>query len=228
MAKNQNDYYAITKYDPYSPISEEYRKVRASINFINLDKDLKTINLTSVFQGEGKTLTAINLATVYAHEGKKTLLIDLDLRRPKAHQSFNMSNQNGVCEFVQKKTPINDYIVNIDKNLDFINAGDKVPFPSEVLSSKIIKNMINDLSKDYDKIIIDSPPVAPVADSLIISNLCEATVFVIKSRHTDIDIAKDCLKKLKHSGANVIGSVLTNVQKDDYLYKKQYYSYYGH
>jgi capsular exopolysaccharide synthesis family protein len=221
------NYSVITNEEPHSAISEQYRKVRTAIDFSNLDKELKVLNLTSTYPGEGKTVTAINLATVYSQTKQKTLIIDLDLRKPKIHRAFKMKNDGGVCDYVQNDHHIKEGIEQVNEYLDVLVAGKKVPFPAEVLVSKKMQAMIDELKEMYDRIIIDCPPLTAVTDATIISNFCDGTVFVIASRHTNQDAAKESLKQLQDSGANILGGVLTRVQKRDQLYGRQYYYYYG-
>lgn len=221
------NYNVITNEDPHSAVSEQYRKVRTSIDYSNMDKEIKVINLTSTFPGEGKTVTAINLSTVYAQTKQKTLIIDMDLRKPKIHRAFKLKNTGGVSEYIKNSHDILKSVNHVDEYLDVLVAGKKVPFPAEVLVSKKINEMMDELRKEYDRIIIDCPPLTAVTDATIISNFCDGTVFVVASRQTNVDAAKDCLKDLHKSGANVLGGILTRVQKRDQLYGRQYYYYYG-
>ena len=127
---------------------------------------------------------------------------------------------------------MNDHTVlqNIDKidvNFDVLVAGEKVPFPAEVLISDKMEELMDEVRAIYDIIIIDSPPMTAVADASIISKFCDGTVFVTASRRTHCDVAKGVLQDLKDHGANVIGGVLTMVQKRDQRYGMDYYYYYG-
>jgi len=221
------EYKVISNDDPHSTISEQYRKLRTNIDFSSIDKKIKVINFTSAFPGEGKTLTCLNLATVYSQTKKKTLLIDMDLRRPKIHRAYKVANKNGINECVLETCNIDDNIVKIDDFLDVLVAGEKVPFPSELLDSTKIRELISELKKKYDMIIIDSPPMTAAADASIISNFCDGTIFTIASRHTNRDTAKGIIKDLEQNGANVLGAVLTRVQKRDTFHSMDYYYYYG-
>jgi len=129
-------YKIISDYDPHSTVSEQYRKLRTNIDFSNFNTDLKVISLTSTYPGEGKTITCLNLATVYAQTKQKTLLVDLDLRKPKMHRAFELPNKGGVSGFVTNQHPISKEIQRVNENLDILVAGEKVPFPAEVLVSK--------------------------------------------------------------------------------------------
>lgn len=219
-------YRVITREEPRSAVSEQYRKVRTSIDFSSLDKQLKVINMTSSNPGEGKTVTCINVATVYSQAEKKVLLIDMDLRKPKVHRAFDISNTGGVSGYIQDKSLKNN-IVEINPYLHIMPAGEKVPFPSEALGSLIVKSMIEEIKNEYDIVVIDCPPMTAVTDASIISNFSDGTVFVLASRNTNRDVAKNSLKQLQHHGANVLGAVLTRVSKRDSAYGMDYYYYYG-
>ena len=221
-----SEYRVITNTEPHSSISEQYRKLRTSIDFSNLDTKLKVLNLTSTFPGEGKTVTGLNLATVYSQTKQKVLVLDLDLRKPKIHRAFGLSNIGGVSDYITNEHSVSKNIHVINEYLDVLVAGSKVPFPSEVLASNKIKEMMMELREKYDKIIIDCPPLTAVADATIISNFCDGTMFIVASRRTNSDIANGVLKQLRESGANIIGGVLTRVQNRDAYYGMDYY-YYG-
>lgn len=221
-----DNYKIISSLEPHSAITEQYRKLRTSIDFSTFNKDLRIINLTSAYPGEGKTVTCINLATVYAQSKCKTLLIDMDLRKPKIHRAFGLSNIGGLNDFITGGNVIGDNIHKINDYLDVLVSGSKIPFPSEVLVSDRIKGMIEELKTKYDKIIIDTPPLTAVADATIISNFSDGTIFVVASRKTNSEIANEVLNQLKESGANILGGILTKVKKKDATYGMDYY-YYG-
>ena len=220
-------YRVICKHEPHSVISEQYRKLRTSIDYSSFNKELKVINVTSTFPQEGKTFTVLNLAQVYAQTHQKVLIVDLDLRKPKINRSYGLSNTGGVSDFVKNEHSVHKNIKKVEENLDVLVAGEKVPFPAEVLVSYKVKEMFKELREEYDIILVDSPPLSAVADATIISNLCDGTLFVCASRKTNKDFAKDVVKKLKESGANIIGGVLSQVQKKDAFYGVDYYYYYG-
>ena len=174
-----SDYKAITKLEPRSIVSEKYRKLRTAIDYSTFNKELKVINITSAFPNEGKTVTGINLATVYAQSNLKTLIIDMDLRKPKIHRSIGLSNSNGISDYITEGNLVDQYIDKVDENLDVLVSGQKIPFPAELLMSDKLKEMMHYLKTKYDKIIIDCPPMTAVADAMIISNFSDGTVFVI-------------------------------------------------
>lgn len=219
-------YRVITREEPRSSVSEQYRKIRTSIDFSSLDEKIQVINMTSANPSEGKTVTCINVATVYSQMEKKVLLIDMDLRKPKVHRAFELSNQGGVSGYIQDKSLTNN-IQEVNPYLHIMVAGEKIPFPSEALGSQLIKDMIEEIKKEYDVVVIDCPPMTAVTDASIISNFSDGTVFVLASRTTNRDVAKNSIKQLNQHGANILGAVLTRVSKRDSAYGMDYYYYYG-
>ncbi len=219
-------YRVITREEPRSSVSEQYRKVRTSIDFSSLDEQVKVINMTSANPGEGKTVTCINVATVYSQAEKKVLLIDMDLRKPKIHRAFDLSNSGGVSGYIVNKN-LKSNVQEVNPYLDVMVSGEKVPFPSEALGSNLIKGMMEEIRKEYDIVVIDCPPMTAVTDASIISNFSDGTVFVLASRSTNRDVARNSLKQLENHGANVLGAVLTRVSKQDSAYGMDYYYYYG-
>ena len=216
-------YIPISDKEPNSIISEQYRKLRTNIELSSFNKEIKTIALTSTMAIEGKTVTSINLATVYAQSGKKTLLIDMDLRKPKIHRGFKKINQIGLSDMITHNLHIEEAVQTISSNLDILTSGSKLPFPAEFLMSDALKKVMRDIKTKYDRIIIDTPPMTAVTDASIISSLVDGMIIVIASREAKTDIASRVIKDLKDNGANIIGSVMTRVQKREHSYMNYYY-----
>lgn len=225
MTKKHNlligSYIPISQEDPQSIITEQYRKLRTNIELSNFNQEIKVIALTSTLAMEGKTVTSLNLATVYAQSGKKTLLIDMDLRRPKIHRGFKKINQVGLSDMIIHQLKVEEAVQIIDDNLHVLTSGTKLPYPSEFLMSDKLKELIECLKGKYDRIIIDTPPMTAVTDASIISSFVDGVVIVIAARQAKLDIASRMIKDLKDNGANIIGSVMTRVKK-----KEHHYAYY--
>jgi capsular exopolysaccharide synthesis family protein len=222
----RGSYLPITRIEPNSIISEQYRKLRTNIELSDFNKNIQIVGITSTNQMEGKTLTAINLAEVYAQSGKKTLLIDMDLRKPKIHRGFRIINKKGLSDIFTKDYDITDVVEHVEANLDVLPSGSKLPYPAEFLSSEQLKTFVGKLKDVYERIIIDTPPMTAVADASIISSFCDGMLLVIASRETEIHITKDVIKDLENNGAHIIGSVLTRVSKRDSRYMNYYYYQY--
>ena len=221
-------YKMITKEQPFHIVSEQYIKLKTNIEYSSIDQPLQVINITSTIANEGKTLTALNLANVYAQTKKKVLLIDMDLRNPNIHKAFDITNQGGLTGYILGKNKLEESITTVSTYFDMMHSGEKIPFPAELLTSNKVKNMMAQLKKQYEMIIIDCPPLSAVADALMISNIADGTLYVIAARSIDKKHAKRMIKDLKDNGIRVIGGVMTKVKKSDLNYGKDYYYYYGH
>lgn len=207
-----------------SSITESYRKVAANIEFANIDNNIKTIMVTSSLASEGKTTTIVNLVSVMTDSKKKILLIDLDLRKPAAHRKFKLSNHNGLTDLLMNKDDYRNYINSVYEGLDIITSG-KIPAnPSEIINSKAIKDLIRELSDDYDYIFIDTPPIILVSDPITISTFSDAVILIIAYSETEKEIAKKSIESLKHVNANIIGTILNKAPVTKH--NKYYYNYY--
>ena len=212
----------IVSKDPKSIAAENYRILRTNIQYSSFDNEIRKILVTSSEPGEGKSTTAGNLALTFAQDGKKTIIIDCDLRKPTVHKKFNISNTVGLSDVMLDYKNINKAIHNVDKNLYVLPAGKVPPNPSEMLGSKALDALLDELDKIYDVIVIDSPPLLAVTDAQILSKKVDGTVLVIRSNFTKKDsvlAAKEVLTKVK---ATILGTVLTRVDE-----KKHGYYYYG-
>lgn len=211
--------------EPKSPISEAYRSIRTNIQFSNIDKDIKTILFTSSKQDEGKTTVVANMGVSFAAlEGKKVLIIDADLRNPSIHRKFNLTNTYGLTEVLSGQKDFKKAIQNTEiNNLQILTTGKMPPNPSEMLESKKMKEFAQTLEESYDYIFIDSPPIGVITDAGSIANYSDATVLVVGSGETDIEMAKVTKERLEKVKANIIGVVLNKYVGEDGAYG--YYSY---
>ena len=211
--------------NPKSPISESYRGIRTSIEFSNLDKEMKVITITSSMQNEGKSTVIANLAVSFANLEKKVLLLEGDLRNPSVHRMFNISNINGLTDILLNNKNFAECVHCTEvKNLHVLTCGAVPPNPSEILSSKKMKDFINELREYYDYIFIDTPPIGVVTDAGIISTYSDGCVFVVGSKQCDIEMAKIAKKRLEDVGAHIIGAVLNKFEAEGNGYN--YYNYY--
>ena len=230
-SENYNPHYRLISYEnPTHPISECYRRIKVSLNFSNVDKQLKVIGLTSAVQGEGKSLTLLNLAYTYVEDGHKVLIIDLDLRRPKIHKSLRIENKNGISEICDGSIDLNTAIKHSQYGFDVINSGKKVEYPASLLGSKKLETIVNDLKKSYDVILIDCPPVVLVSDPIIISRLCDGLVFCAAPKIKQKEASIEGVRILRNNNVNLLGCVFTEVDSGagDYYYHKNKYYYYSY
>ncbi len=184
LVKNDMQYSQLLAFDfPKSQLAESFRNIRTNLNYIK--SSYQTIAITSSISGEGKTFVALNLAGILAMSGKKTILIDLDLRKPKIHLGFNVSNDKGMSGLIINQYSIADCVQKSQiESLDFITAGPIPPNPSELIISESFKEKLAELKTIYDIIIIDNPPVGLVSDG--IKNLTDADIpiYVFKSHYS--------------------------------------------
>ena len=215
----------VTIENPKSPIAESYRNIRTNIEFSNIDKDLKTILFTSSQQNEGKTTIVSNLAVTFANLDKKVIIVDCDLRNPSVHKKFKIGNIYGVTDVLLEKKSFNSCVKETDvKNLDIITAGE-IPFnPSEILSSKKMKEFINNLKEVYDYVFIDTPPIGIVTDAGILSTYSDGVARVVGSGEVSIELAKVSVERLNKINANLIGVILNKFNIEG---TNSQYGYYG-
>lgn len=213
---------------PKSPIAEAYRILRTNIRYSNIDRKLKTIVLTSTGPMEGKTTTAVNLAATFANMGSRVLLIDSDLRKPKVHEFFLLTNKKGLTNLIASHRDYKEYVVTCDiPNLDLLTSGIIPPNPSEILSSNSMKQFIQKVSEEYDIVFIDAPPVGIVTDAAIISTYVDGTILVANSGHVEIGAIKQTKGLLEQVNANIVGVVLNKLEKSDGENRYGYQYYYG-
>ena len=211
--------------NPKSFISEQFRTIRTNINFSMPDQELKSILFTSAAPGEGKSTASANTAVVFAQEGRKVLLIDADMRKPTTHYTFSRMNAKGLSNLLTRQGDIGEIIQQTDiEGLDLITSGPIPPNPAELLSSKTMSALIEQLQKTYDLIVFDAPPVLSVTDAQILSNKADGTILVLNAGMTEKENIVKAKEALVSSQANVLGVILNNytLHKDHY-----YYQYYG-
>jgi tyrosine-protein kinase Etk/Wzc len=171
---------------PKSQASESFRNLRSNISYLGGEKDKKVIMITSTVSGEGKTFISMNLSSVLAIGGYKTLLIGVDLRKPKIFQDFKLDNSFGLTNFLIGKASKEAIIQNTEiQNLDIITSGPTPPNPSELIMSNAFYNLIEEFKKEYDYIILDTPPIGLVADGLDIMKHSDVILYVVRQNVSD-------------------------------------------
>lgn len=214
----------VTKHDPKSPISEQYRTIRTNIQFSTIDEEVRTILVTSSGPGEGKSTTAANIAVVFAQQGKKVLLVDTDMRKPTVHYTFNMTNTYGLTSVLTKKVELNEAVQKGNSETpSVLSSGPIPPNPAELLSSKAMSEFLTTALDEYDLIIFDTPPVLVVTDAQILANKCDGTILVVSSETTEKEAAVKAKDLLLSAQAKILGVVLNNKK----AVKTTNYYYYG-
>lgn len=198
---------------PHSATSEAYRSLRTSLQFAALEHKISLIQVTSSVAGEGKTTTAANLAVTLAEAGKRVLLVDCDLRRPRAHKFFALDNDIGFTSVLLGECEVKEALKRLPgvPNLMVLPSGPPPPNPAEVLSSSSTRTTLNLLTKVVDHVIIDCPPLLPVADASILAGYVDATVLVVTAGSTTRRSLGRSLELLGQVNAPIEGIVFNRV-----------------
>jgi capsular exopolysaccharide synthesis family protein len=214
---------------PRSPISEVYRSLRTSL-LLSTAEELKVIAVTSATAGEGKTATASNLGVVLAQLGRRVLIVDADLRKPRMHQVFRVSNRSGlVNQLTGVVEPDAVFVETGVPNLWLIPSGPIPPNPSELLSSDRMREWLNAMRSRFDYVIIDTPPSLAVTDATIVGALSDGVVLTFRAGKVTREDAKDCAERLRMAELRILGVVLNRHRSEAARYgrKTRYYESYG-
>jgi capsular exopolysaccharide synthesis family protein len=214
-------------------VAESFRAVRSNIQFL-FDRKIKdaskTVVVTSSVSGEGKTFISINMATVFALGGKKTILVGLDLRKPKIFGDFNLTNEIGVVNYLIDEKNISEIIQKSKiPNLDVITSGPIPPNPSELLINSATEELIAKLKEDYEYIILDTPPIGLVSDALELLKYADATIYVLRQDYSKKGMLKIINEKYKKDSISKVSIVLNDFKiKTKYGYGYGYSYGYGY
>ena len=215
-------------------IREAYKTLRTNVNFALADAEgCKVILVTSAMQSEGKSLTALNLAISLAQTEAKVLIVDCDLRRPKLNRLLGASANVGLSNLLMDPKKLNGIILKHEQlGISVILSGDIPPNPSELLASARMQTLITALRSKYDYIIIDTPPVDMVIDSVVLAPLSDGVLFVVKADQSERGAVIHAMEQLEYAKAKVLGFVFNGMNSESgsgygkYRYKK--YGRYGY
>lgn len=213
-----------------SAISEAFRSILMDLKLSIKTGIPKILHITGSTPNEGKSSTSVNLALVMAQEGKKVIIIDGDLRRPTIDTLFGLEHKVGLTDYLTERVYFKDVLVkNIRPNISLVPAGSLVDNPVKLLASDKMIALLEQLSEEYDQVIIDSPPVLGMADALILANRSYATLFIVSQHQAKKESIRYALNRLERSYANVIGIILTKViPEKGSQYHCNRYQKYGH
>ncbi|NLF25735.1 MAG: polysaccharide biosynthesis tyrosine autokinase [Deltaproteobacteria bacterium] len=217
--------------NPRAMISEAYRTIRTGILLSQAGEPPRTILVTSAQSSEGKTTLCANLAASLASAGGRVVLIDGDLRRPSIWRYFNIPREStGLVEVITGQATFDQVAVrDAVKRITVVPSGRIPPNPAELLGSLEMVRLMDTLSAEYDYVLIDSPPVLPVTDSVILSRYVDGVVMVVKGGATPRQVVIDAKSRLLDVGARILGAVLNDIDvtRNDYsYYSRYYYAYY--
>lgn len=208
----------INEETPFDVI-EAYKATRTNIMFsLNSEKGSKKIIISSATSGEGKSTTCINIAKTFAETGAKVLLMDADLRAPRVHKYLKMPNDKGLSNVLASFDSLDDCIVKKD-GLDFdtLTSGALPPNPVELISSKAMQELFEELEKRYDYIFIDTPPITIVTEAVLLSKYATGVIIVTRQKYTMFKLVDRAINSLKFADARIIGFILNDAD-DRYIY----------
>lgn len=219
--------------DPDTPfyVDESYKAMRTNITFAlaaSTSKNKNVFAVASANPSEGKSTTAANIAITLSQMDCKVLLVDADLRKPVQHRIFKVNNKLGLTNVLVQMEIYEDCVKrDVIPNLDLLTTGTKPPNPSEILASDYTADVLSGLSKMYDYVIIDTPPVNVVSDSMVISRSVAGILLVLKYGSTSYDDLKEATKRAELSNSSIIGCVLNGIKRrgSGAAYKSKYKSY---
>lgn len=206
-------------------VAEAFLTLHSSLRLRDDSKDAKVILTTSTIPGEGKSFTTTNLALVYAAHGDRVCVIDCDLRKPNIHKSFRRENLKGVIDVCSGSSTLDEVIIrDVHPNLDVIPTGGRAKNPTQILNNKSFEIMISDLRKRYDRVFIDTPPLAAVSDALVVLPLVDGSIFTIFFNKVRRKAAQAAAKRLLESNVTCYGAVLNglNLAVSGYYYAQYY------
>lgn len=217
--------------NPKSPIAEAYRTLRTNLSFASVDKKIKAILITSSLPNEGKSTVVCNFAHVMAQSGMKVLVVDCDMRNPSIHKLMGIKNQ-GLSNILSGQGSVKDYIQNVpETTVDFLAGGPVPPNPSELLVSKSFLDFLQEMTAEYDYVMLDTPPVLPVTDAAALATRVDACIFVVESGRHAPKVVVDAKKRLEVAGAFILGVVLNKFKVEhnkSYGYGYGDYTYYSY
>jgi capsular exopolysaccharide synthesis family protein len=212
---------------PKFSIAEDYRIVRTSIFFSRSERTPKAIAFTSTFPQEGKTATIANIAISFAQLGGKILVIDADLRKPRLHKIFKVRNLRGLSSYLTSKATLEEIVQKTAiENFWLIPCGPIPPNPAELLNSKKMGDLLNQVKENFDTILIDTPPVLAVIDPVIISSFADATVFIVLAGKTTRRPFVRAVGEIRKAKSDILGVVFNEVKLRKDVYYSSYYHHY--
>ena len=210
---------------PNSPRAEAFRKIRANLEFIDVDRPRKTIVVTSSTPEEGKTTILCNLAIALAQAGRRTIVVETDFRRPRAVDYLGLEGSGGVTSVLAGRVSLDRALQSWGSDVfDVLSSGPIPPNPSELLASQQMSNLLTELGSRYDLVLLDAPPLLSVADAAILGAECDGALLIVRYGKTTRNQIKAAVSALEIESVRVLGTVLSMTPDSD---SGDYYHYYA-
>lgn len=210
------------------PAEEAYRVLRTNMQFCALDKELKTIAVTSTFAGEGKTTTAVNMAISMAKVGKKVLYVDADMRKAISAKDIFEKVAAGLSNYLSRMDDFDSIVKETNiPNLYIVPCGVRPPNPAELLNTQKFKEFLQEAGGLFDMVILDTPPLGSVIDCAIVANHTDGVILVVKRKTADYNKILRVKQQLEKADARILGVVLNKIGKSDYRSYYRYYDYHN-
>lgn len=224
----EEDYPPHVVAQPRSPVTEAFRSIRTNLEFVEIDRPLKTLLIGSPSSDEGKTTVAVNLAIVMAQGGNRVLLMDTDLRQPQVHERLRLPNRLGLSDILREHSTLDESLHHLStEGIDVLTSGTLPPNPAEVLSSERMATLLSEVALRYDKVILDGPPFL-ISDAVVLASRVDGVLLILRARSTSQSVALEVLEQLDRVRARVVGAVLNRVQdsvSNHYYHNLKSYAY---
>jgi capsular exopolysaccharide synthesis family protein len=218
----------LTYFGDESPGANEFRRLYSKLKNLHASEEMKNFLVTSAMMNEGKSTTAAMLAcTIARYRSTKTILVDCDLRRPRVHELFGIPKDDGVADVLTGERKLDTCFKKTSiENLRLLTAGNTVDNPTELFNSARLRDLFSEIKFYFDTVIVDSPPVIPVTDTLILSPEMDGALMVIKAGETHKEVARRAVDMMRNAGFNILGVILNNQKAVlPYYYDYSYYGY---
>jgi len=222
VADGEVDPHLVAYFDRMSPITEQYRALKTNLATLHADQPPKSIVLTSARKGEGKTITALNLAVTLADDKDcRVVVVDADMRTPAIHMRFGIDNQRGLSDFLSGSVML-EVVLQRSRlpNLSLLPSGRLPGNPGELLASKKMEDLLTRLTRDFDHVVIDGPPVTSATDAAVVASKADGAILVVKLGETPKKDVYSAVDLLKQARVKLLGTVLTHLDPimTDYYY----------
>lgn len=201
----------LSYFNPYCEISEQYRMIRNNILYASKGSEVKTLLIASPAKGDGRTTATINLAICMAQRGERVLIIDANLRNPVLHKAFNIKASPGLSNVLSQQLSPSDTIYRTDiEGMHILPSGQRLLNSTDLFDSAAMRDLIKYASTHYDRVLIDTPPVLGLSDTLSLASLCDGVIMLLKNGKSNQEQALKVQSALLFASANVLGVILNN------------------